>query len=121
MGDVAGLLKLFLRDLPEPLMTYELYQPLLANRADVDKIRELLHELPKENFALLQALMRFLGHVVQHEDVNHMSTSNIAIVIGPNLLRPAEATMMSSLADTPNILSLTKVLVDQRAVLFEDE
>ncbi|NWV01942.1 RHG17 protein, partial [Upupa epops] len=89
---VAGALKSYLRELPEPLMTYSLYEEWTqaANIQDQDKkLQELwriCNRLPKHYFANFRYLIKFLAKLAQNSDVNKMTPSNIAIVLGPNLL-----------------------------------
>uniref|UniRef100_A0A672KD52 Rho GTPase-activating protein 17 n=1 Tax=Sinocyclocheilus grahami TaxID=75366 RepID=A0A672KD52_SINGR len=89
---VAGALKSYLRELPEPLMTYHLYDEWIqaSNVPDPDKRLQALwvtcDQLPKNNKANFRYLIKFLAKLAQESDVNKMTPSNIAIVLGPNLL-----------------------------------
>lgn len=92
INDIAAVLKLWFRELPEPLLTWELYHAFIdAAKIDNDRLRhirlhERINELPDPNYATLKFLMGHLDKVAQHESVNQMSRSNLAIVFGPNLL-----------------------------------
>ncbi|KAI5623178.1 rho GTPase-activating protein 17 isoform X1, partial [Silurus asotus] len=89
---VAGALKSYLRELPEPLMTYELYDEWIqaSNISDPDKRLQALwvtcDQLPKNNKANFRYLVKFLAKLAQESEINKMTPSNIAIVLGPNLL-----------------------------------
>ncbi|XP_050824523.1 rho GTPase-activating protein 17 isoform X5 [Gopherus flavomarginatus] len=89
---VAGALKSYLRELPEPLMTYSLYEEWTqaANIQDQDKklqeLWKICKRLPKANLANFRYLIKFLATLAQNSDINKMTPSNIAIVLGPNLL-----------------------------------
>ncbi|KAM9599087.1 rho GTPase-activating protein 17 isoform X5 [Harpia harpyja] len=89
---VAGALKSYLRELPEPLMTYSLYEEWTqaANIQDQDKkLQELwriCNRLPKHYHANFRYLIKFLAKLAQNSDINKMTPSNVAIVLGPNLL-----------------------------------
>uniref|UniRef100_A0A8C1NH86 Rho GTPase-activating protein 17 n=1 Tax=Cyprinus carpio TaxID=7962 RepID=A0A8C1NH86_CYPCA len=89
---VAGALKSYLRELPEPLMTYQLYDEWIqaSNVSDPDKRLQALwvtcDQLPKNNKANFRYLIKFLAKLAQESDINKMTPSNIAIVLGPNLL-----------------------------------
>jgi len=102
--DVAGLFKLFLKMLPEPVLTFGLYDAFLrlqdeydkAGGAKVDaktmhisKLAELLQKLPPENLRFFIFLTQFLHKVSLVADKNKMVPSNLAIVFAPSLLRPA--------------------------------
>ncbi|XP_027324547.1 rho GTPase-activating protein 17 isoform X4 [Anas acuta] len=89
---VAGALKSYLRELPEPLMTYSLYEEWTqaANIQDQDKklqeLWKICNRLPKHYHANFRYLIKFLAKLAQNSDVNKMTPSNVAIVLGPNLL-----------------------------------
>ncbi|XP_027753050.1 rho GTPase-activating protein 17 isoform X2 [Empidonax traillii] len=89
---VAGALKSYLRELPEPLMTYSLYEEWTqaASIQDQDKkLQELwriCNRLPEHYRVNFRYLIKFLAKLAQNSDVNKMTPSNIAIVLGPNLL-----------------------------------
>ncbi|CAL8302399.1 unnamed protein product [Lota lota] len=91
---VAGALKCYLRELPEPLMTFELYTDWFkaaGEKETADKLEQfriVLKKLPPENYSNLRYLVQFLSLLSEHQAVNKMSPSNIAIVLGPNLLWP---------------------------------
>ncbi|KAM9832655.1 rho GTPase-activating protein 17a [Neosynchiropus ocellatus] len=89
---VAGALKSYLRELPEPLMTFQLYDEWIqaCSISDPDKRLQALwvvcDQLPKSNKTNLRYLVKFLAKLAQESEVNKMTPSNIAIVLGPNLL-----------------------------------
>ncbi|XP_061472472.1 rho GTPase-activating protein 44 isoform X8 [Rhineura floridana] len=91
---IAGALKSYLRELPEPLMTFELYEEWIqaSNIQDQDKrlqaLWNALEKLPKPSYNNLRYLVKFLAHLTEYQDANKMTPSNIAIVLGPNLLWP---------------------------------
>ncbi|KAG8757902.1 hypothetical protein FRC14_001200 [Serendipita sp. 396] len=91
INNVAGLLKMWLRELPEPLMTSALYPGFMeAARNDVDRLRHIrLHErvndLPDANYSTLKYLMGHLNKIVRHQDVNSMTVHNIAVIFGPTV------------------------------------
>ncbi|ELR18936.1 RhoGAP domain containing protein [Acanthamoeba castellanii str. Neff] len=89
---VAGLLKLYLRELPEPLMTFRLYEPFITavrrsrEWTDIgDEVAALVRELPTENYILSARLYTLLGRVAENADKNLMNVNNLAIVVGPNV------------------------------------
>ncbi|XP_053327039.1 rho GTPase-activating protein 17 isoform X2 [Spea bombifrons] len=89
---VAGALKSYLRELPEPLMTFSLYDDWIhaGNISDPNSKLQALwmvcQKLPKPNQENFRYLVKFLAKLSQSSDVNKMTPSNIAIVLGPNLL-----------------------------------
>ncbi|NWI11038.1 RHG44 protein, partial [Crypturellus soui] len=91
---IAGALKSYLRELPEPLMTFELYDEWIqaSNLQEQDKRLQALwnacEKLPKANYNNIRYLIKFLARLTEYQDTNKMTPSNVAIVLGPNLLWP---------------------------------
>ncbi|CAL1546433.1 unnamed protein product [Lymnaea stagnalis] len=88
---VAGALKQYLRELPEPLLTFALHDDFLKSVSlpqdqRLQTLWTLLSKLPKANYNNFRYLIKFLAKLAEKCDVNKMKPSNIAIVIGPNLL-----------------------------------
>ncbi|KAF2104734.1 RhoGAP-domain-containing protein [Rhizodiscina lignyota] len=89
---VAGLLKQYFRELPEPLLTNENYgrfieaariQDPIVRR---DSIHAAINELPDPNYATLRALVLHLQRVQSHEANNRMSSMNLAICFAPTIM-----------------------------------
>uniref|UniRef100_A0A8C1KPJ8 BCR activator of RhoGEF and GTPase n=1 Tax=Cyprinus carpio TaxID=7962 RepID=A0A8C1KPJ8_CYPCA len=93
---IAGTLKLYFRELPEPLFTDELYPNFAGGIALSDSVAKescmlnLLLSLPEPNLVTFLFLLDHLKRVAEKESVNKMSLHNLATVFGPTLLRPAE-------------------------------
>ncbi|XP_053551172.1 rho GTPase-activating protein 17 isoform X2 [Bombina bombina] len=89
---VAGALKSYLRELPEPLMTFNLYEEWIQAGNIPDQSLKLqalwvvCQKLPKPNLENFKYLVKFLAKLSHSSDINKMTPSNIAIVLGPNLL-----------------------------------
>ncbi|CAD6572989.1 MAG: hypothetical protein TREMPRED_000705 [Tremellales sp. Tagirdzhanova-0007] len=89
---ISGALKLWFRELPEPLLTYGLYHPFIeAARYENDRLRhirlhEQVNELPDPNYATLKYFMGHLDRIRRNDSINSMSVSNLSIVFGPTLL-----------------------------------
>ncbi|XP_052467990.1 rho GTPase-activating protein 44 isoform X1 [Carassius gibelio] len=89
---IAGALKSYLRELPEPLLTFDLYEEWIqaSNIADQDmRLQALLstsEKLPTANSNNFKYLIKFLSKLNEYQDYNKMTPGNIAIVLGPNLL-----------------------------------
>jgi len=81
---VSGLLKLFFRKLPDPLMTDDLYTKVIkANQTENSerrmlKLKKLLHDLPEVNFETFRFLARHLSRIASREEVNKMDARNLA-------------------------------------------
>ncbi|MCJ8738461.1 hypothetical protein PDJAM_G00036050 [Pangasius djambal] len=110
---VAGALKSYLRELPEPLMTYELYDEWIqaSNISDPDKRLQALwvtcDQLPKNNKANFRYLVKFLAKLAQESEINKMNPSNIAIVLGPNLLWPKTEGSLAEMAAATSVHVVT--------------
>ncbi|XP_023804967.1 rho GTPase-activating protein 44 isoform X2 [Oryzias latipes] len=89
---IAGALKSYLRELPEPLMTFQLYSDWIqaSNIQDHEKRLQALYaaceKLPPANNNNFKYLIKFLSKLTEYQDLNKMTPGNIAIVLGPNLL-----------------------------------
>lgn len=89
---VSSLLKLYFRELPDPLCTYKLYEDFLAaakvpEDLRLSAMRQVVKNLPKENARTLEYLMRHLFKVSLKGHETGMTAKNLAIVWAPNLLR----------------------------------
>ncbi|XP_077417685.1 breakpoint cluster region protein isoform X1 [Vanacampus margaritifer] len=93
---IAGTLKLYFRELPEPLFTDELYPNFSGGIALSDSVAKescmlnLLLSLPEPNLVTFLFLLDHLKRVAENESFNKMSLHNLATVFGPTLLRPSE-------------------------------
>uniref|UniRef100_A0AAX7SZU3 Rho GTPase activating protein 1 n=1 Tax=Astatotilapia calliptera TaxID=8154 RepID=A0AAX7SZU3_ASTCA len=111
----AVILKTFLRELPEPLLTYQLYNDIV-NFACKYVMKTLVESLPEENYASLRYLITFLAQVSANSEVNKMTNSNLAVVFGPNLLWGRDNAM--SLSAIGPINNFTRTLLDQQHLVF---
>uniref|UniRef100_A0A2K5ICX8 BCR activator of RhoGEF and GTPase n=1 Tax=Colobus angolensis palliatus TaxID=336983 RepID=A0A2K5ICX8_COLAP len=93
---IAGTLKLYFRELPEPLFTDEFYPNFAEGIALSDPVAKescmlnLLLSLPEAKLLTFLFLLDHLKRVAEKEAVNKMSLHNLATVFGPTLLRPSE-------------------------------
>ncbi|KAM7374878.1 hypothetical protein PAMP_007512 [Pampus punctatissimus] len=90
---VGSLCKLYFRELPNPLLTYQLYEKFSeAVSAATDeerliKIHDVIQQLPPPHYRTLEFLMRHLSHLAAFSYITNMHSKNLAIVWAPNLLR----------------------------------
>ncbi|XP_072702595.1 rho GTPase-activating protein 30 [Ciconia boyciana] len=90
---VSSLCKAYFRELPNPLLTYQLYDKfadavaIQMEEARLVKIKEVLKELPVPHYRTLEFLMRHLLHMASYSSQTNMHARNLAIVWAPNLLR----------------------------------
>ncbi|XP_072288611.1 breakpoint cluster region protein isoform X1 [Eucyclogobius newberryi] len=93
---IAGTLKLYFRELPEPLFTDDLYPNFAGGIALSDSVAKescmlnLLLSLPEPNLVTFLFILDHLKRIAENESMNKMSLHNLATVFGPTLLRPSE-------------------------------
>ncbi|XP_075068145.1 rho GTPase-activating protein 12 isoform X13 [Mixophyes fleayi] len=94
---ITGALKMFFRELPEPLFTYNHFNDFVnaikqEPKLRVQAVKDLIKQLPKPNQDTMQALFKHLKHVVETGEKNRMTFQSLAIVFGPTLLKPETET-----------------------------
>uniref|UniRef100_A0A8C6PAG3 Rho GTPase-activating protein 29 n=1 Tax=Nothobranchius furzeri TaxID=105023 RepID=A0A8C6PAG3_NOTFU len=118
--DISNVLKLYLRQLPEPLITFRFYNnfiglakecqrvvveeavkhqgtqtkektsPSIQMSTVLSKIRELLHQLPAANYRTLRHIIAHLNRVTEQAEENKMTASNLGIIFGPTMVKPRQ-------------------------------
>ncbi|KAI9253534.1 hypothetical protein BDA99DRAFT_520052 [Phascolomyces articulosus] len=89
----ASLLKYWIRDLPEPLISAEFYDACVACSEDIDKAIDIINALPDVNRRIVLYILSFLQEFIDPDVIKHtlMNVHNLAMVYAPNLLRcPSE-------------------------------
>jgi RalA-binding protein 1 len=81
---VASVLKLWIRELPEPLLTERLISQFLSSD-DLDDLANLIWQLPNPNKNALKILMFHLNRVAAHSKENKMTLSNLEVVFSPTI------------------------------------
>ncbi|KAL8582231.1 hypothetical protein ACOMHN_036988 [Nucella lapillus] len=142
--DVAALLKEFFRDLPEPLLSRDLFLPFVATRKikerekQAEAMRLMLTLLPVANRDTLWALLCFLLTVHHHSEDrtddsgqempgNKMDSQNLATLFGPNVLHCLRAVnekqLLAECAEqaeqSSEVIGVLKDLIDNHTELFE--
>lgn len=121
------MLKKFLKLLPEPLLTWNLYPRFIAAAGlpsgpqRVAELRVLVHLLPSENRELLSHLNSLLSAIAARVAVNKMSAANLATVIGPTLLygRLDSKTSSNSLLGNINAANtVVETIISNHDLLF---
>ncbi|XP_060521020.1 rho GTPase-activating protein 8 isoform X2 [Cylas formicarius] len=120
--EAAVLLKKFLRDLKEPLLTYELYDEIVQFQSwnKDEQLRQVsilvMEKLPEDNYKLLKYIISFLSRVMERSDLNKMNAQNLAVVFGPNLVWSELVSM--SLAAIGPINMFTQFLLQHHNEIF---
>ncbi|XP_077925012.1 rho GTPase-activating protein 24 isoform X2 [Halichoerus grypus] len=123
---VASLLKLYLRELPEPVIPYAKYEDFLScakllskeEEAGVKELAKQVKSLPVVNYNLLKYICRFLDEVQSYSGVNKMSVQNLATVFGPNILRPKVEDPLTIMEGTVVVQQLMSVMIGKHDRLF---
>ncbi|XP_043431551.1 rho GTPase-activating protein 29 isoform X2 [Prionailurus bengalensis] len=120
--DICDVLKLYLRQLPEPFILFRLYKEFIDLAKEIQHVNEeqeskkdnsedkkwpsicieinrilikskdLLRQLPVSNFNSLHYLIVHLKRVVDHAEENKMNSKNLGVIFGPSLIRPRPTT-----------------------------
>uniref|UniRef100_A0A9J7XV26 Myosin IXAb n=1 Tax=Cyprinus carpio carpio TaxID=630221 RepID=A0A9J7XV26_CYPCA len=95
---IASVLKQWLRDLPNPLMTFELYEEFLRamglqdKREVVQSVYSVIDQLSRTHLSTLERLVFHLVRISFQEETNRMSANALAIVFAPCILRCPDTT-----------------------------
>ncbi|KAA8583191.1 hypothetical protein FQN60_015737 [Etheostoma spectabile] len=117
--DAASLLKLFIRELPHPLLTVEYLNAFIAvnklptKKQQLQALNLLVLLLPKANRDTLKALVEFFQRVIDHQAKNKMTLNNVSVVMAPNIFmfkgfrsKVTEQQEFSMATSTANIVRL---------------
>jgi len=126
---VANLIKLFFRELPDPLIPFSNYGDFanLANDQSLDvsgkvyALYGLLKKLPDYNFGILKQLIAFLVKVSSYSEYNKMNAKNLGIVFDPNILRKKVISKNGDdylLAVSQSTFGLTATMINNYQTLF---
>ncbi|KAJ4373874.1 Rho GTPase-activating protein [Neocucurbitaria cava] len=124
VNSVAGLLKQFFRELPDPLLTLDFYGKYIdAARIDDDTMRRdsmhaLINALPDPNYATLRALVLHLHRVQQSSEVNRMSTANLGICWAPSIMGPHKG---NNMADAGLQARVIITILDNVLQIFDED
>ena len=118
---VAGVLKLFLRQLADPLIPFASYRKFisLADDPNIQTIKAVVRALPDPHYNTLRDLMRHLHKVSRNCHKNMMRTDNLGIVFGPTLVRSKEESM-DTLLDMPRQVRIVERLIGNYEDVFDD-
>lgn len=122
---VTSALKQYFRKLPNPLITFEVYDGLLeAGRvADKEKqaiaLRMVVGELPEHHRDCLELLIQHLARVMAQESENLMTPLNLAVVFAPTIMRPES--IEREMSDMQAQRTALQALLEQHAAVFPDE
>ncbi|GLD71798.1 rho GTPase-activating protein 18 [Lates japonicus] len=117
--DAASLLKLFIRELPHPLLTVEYLSAFISvnklptKKQQLQALNLLVLLLPEPNRDTLKALVEFFQRVIDHQAKNKMTLNNVSVVMAPNIFmfkgfrsKVTEQQEFSMATSTANIVRL---------------
>ncbi|XP_075716485.1 rho GTPase-activating protein 10 isoform X2 [Rhinoderma darwinii] len=120
---ITSALKLYLRSLPEPLMTYELHEQFInpaksgSPESRVNAVHFLVHKLPEKNQEMLHLLLKHLANVSSNAQKNLMTVANLGVVFGPTLMRPQEETV-AAIMDLKFQNIVVEILIENHEKIF---
>ncbi|CAD6192084.1 unnamed protein product [Caenorhabditis auriculariae] len=129
--NLASVVKLYLRKLPEPLLTYELYHDFVRvgtscttktneDEDPVEELKTLLRRLPPCNYETLKFLLLHLNRVSWFQDTNLMGASNLSTVITPSLIwtPPTDVDHAAAIVHTQYTNKCVEVMIRNAYNLF---
>ncbi|AOA60750.1 Rho GTPase-activating protein [Komagataella phaffii CBS 7435] len=122
INTVAGVLKRYLSKLPEPLVTFDLYEEFVNIARLDDKItslRTLVNKLLPTHRKTLYMLCKHLNNVVQHGNVNLMNVNNIAVVFAATLARSRVVNLEKEMSDISARRNVTETLISHYDQIFQ--
>ncbi|XP_073944334.1 rho GTPase-activating protein 23-like isoform X3 [Choristoneura fumiferana] len=120
----SSLLKAYLRRLPDPLLTAEMYPAFIAADRSPERARELRRlvlSLPDPHYETLKYLIQHLRRVVAHSSYNKMEARNLAIVFGPTLVRAASDDMLAMVNDMSSQCRIIESFLTHYDWYFEED
>ena len=118
-NNIAGLFKLFFKELSEPLVSPQLYNSLIATvNKETDSqgqlirdLQKLAHTMPDMNLCTLDYVVAHLCRVAQLANKNKMSVRNLAIVFGPTLITRRDLTSIELISQTNSQVCVMEQLI----------
>ncbi|XP_034736917.1 unconventional myosin-IXb isoform X3 [Etheostoma cragini] len=125
---VTGLVKQWLRELPDPLLTFTHYNDFLhtvelpEKQEQLQAIYKVLEELPPANFNTLERLVFHLVRVCKEEASNRMSPNSLAIVFAPCILRcPDSADPLLSMKDVAKTTTCVEMIINEQIRRYNEK
>ncbi|XP_056276289.1 unconventional myosin-IXb isoform X2 [Pseudoliparis swirei] len=125
---ITGLVKRWLRELPDPLLTFALYSDFLhavelPEKAErIRAVYQKVDELPQANYNTLERLIFHLVRVAKEEEHNKMSPSSLAIVFAPCILRsPDVHDPFLGMKDVGKTTRCVEVLISEQFRRFNEK
>uniref|UniRef100_A0A8W8HYB0 Myosin-IXa n=1 Tax=Magallana gigas TaxID=29159 RepID=A0A8W8HYB0_MAGGI len=124
---LTTVLKYFFRELPEPLLTFELYDDFLRTaeihdeKERVQAMYAVIEKLPKPNYDLFERLIFHLARIAHNEPLNKMSSNGLAIIFAPALLRTNKKLQaQDSLNQVPRQTAVIKQIITEQLLKIKE-
>ncbi|XP_049429273.1 unconventional myosin-IXAb-like isoform X4 [Epinephelus fuscoguttatus] len=118
---IASVLKQWLRDLPSPLLTFELYEEFLRAMGQPDKrevirgVYSVIDQLSRTHLSALERLIFHLVRIALQEETNRMSANALAIVFAPCILRcPDTIDPLQSVQDISKTTACVELIINEQ-------
>jgi hypothetical protein len=122
---VAGVLMAFLLRLPEPLITFVIYDQLIEiissgceRELILNQSKKIIQSLPDLNLLMLDHLIDFLDTMTRDSDGNLMTPGNLAICFGPGLMRRQEENLAQLMKESGMVTNMVTLLIEQYGFYF---
>lgn len=124
----ASLLKMYFRELPEPVVPFQYFESFLSlatsfkYKSNHDEtfhsLKKLIEQIPDENFRILDYVTHFLHEVAEHHTENKMTATNLSLIFGTNILRSEDDSPEFQMATQNLTTHVVLALVQWHALLF---
>lgn len=123
---ICSLLKLYLRQLPIPLITFDIYNKLIevtslsnSHISLIDRIKCCITELPPAHYLTLKYLIEHLTKVSRFSTKNHMTHENLSIVFGPTLMRSVNPDQVLALKNSHKEQKIVEAIIANFSSIFD--
>uniref|UniRef100_A0A8C6SC52 Rho GTPase-activating protein 35 n=1 Tax=Neogobius melanostomus TaxID=47308 RepID=A0A8C6SC52_9GOBI len=126
INTVAGAMKAFFSELPDPLVPYSMQSELVEGFKINDReqrfqtMKDILRRFPKENYEVFKYVISHLNKVSQHNKLNLMTSENLSICFWPTLMRP-DFTTMDALTATRTYQTIIESFIQQCSYFFYNQ
>ncbi|XP_039273762.1 rho GTPase-activating protein 26-like isoform X2 [Styela clava] len=123
LNTLTSALKSFFRNLPEPIMTFNLHEEFIAAAKHEDpderlnRVISLVAKLSSDSQHILEMLIRHLQKVAARWEESKMTVQNIGVCFGPTLMRPKQETVQSIMEIKFNNI-IVEILIENYAAIF---
>ncbi|PWN27952.1 hypothetical protein BDZ90DRAFT_157764 [Jaminaea rosea] len=126
---ISGLIKLWFRELPEPVVPFSFYNPIIEAEALENSddrliaLRDLIWSFPKAHFDLLRRTCEHLARVVEEGEKNKMLPHNIGLIFGTSLLNPppSATSVAEAFGQIGKKANVVKIMVQYYEWIFDPE